>query len=169
MMLLLLSFSMMEHPYSTLFLATHHGVNIYKAWRKTVPGVITWFCLLQQIAFKLSSVLSAALIVKQLSIQNTQLLTQPPLCWDTFMSYTMLAFSLEKVQYQSLPCRNQPGLFGWWKIYCRYQPCTVVWCLCSREVRVGNCLCMDSLSTNHPNEFLNSVIAFVNAEKIISF
>ena len=38
-----------------------------------------------------------------------------------------------------------------------------------REVRVGNCLCMDSLSTNHPNEFLNSVIAFVNAKKIISF
>ena len=38
-----------------------------------------------------------------------------------------------------------------------------------REVRVGNCLCMDSLSTNHPNEFLNNVIAFVNAEKIISF
>ena len=36
-----------------------------------------------------------------------------------------------------------------------------------REGRVGNCLCRDSLSTNH--EFLNIVIAFVNAEKIISF
>ena len=134
-----------------------------------VHGAIRWFCLLQQITFKLLSVLSAALIVKQLSIQNTQLLTQPPLCWDTFMSYTMLAFSLEKVQYQSLPCRNQLSLFDCQKMYCRYQPCTVVWCLCSREVRVGNCLCMDSLSTNHPNEFLNNVIAFVNAEKIISF
>ena len=30
-------------------------------------------------------------------------------------------------------------------------------------------LCMDSLTTNYPNEFLNSVIAFVNVEKIISF
>ena len=69
----------------------------------------------------------------------------------------------------SLPCRNQPGLFDWWKMCCRYQPCTAVWCLCSREVRVSNCLRMDSLSTNHPNKFLNSVIAFVNAEKIISF
>ena len=47
--------------------------------------------------------------------------------------------------------------------------CGAVWCLCSREVRVSNCLCMDSLSSNHPNEFLNSVIAFVNAEKVISF
>ena len=46
---------------------------------------------------------------------------------------------------------------------------TAVWCLCSREVRVGNCLCMDSLTTNHPNEFLNIVLAFVNVEKIISF
>ena len=33
---------------------------------------------------------------------------------------------------------------------------------------MGNYLCMDSLSTNHPNEFINNVIAFVNAEKIIS-
>ena len=47
--------------------------------------------------------------------------------------------------------------------------CGVVWFLCSREVRVANCLCMDSLSTNHPNEFLSIVIAFVNAEKTISF
>ena len=47
--------------------------------------------------------------------------------------------------------------------------CFVVRCLCSREVRVSNCLCMDSLSTNHPNEFLNSVVAFVNAEKVVSF
>ena len=39
----------------------------------------------------------------------------------------------------------------------------------NREGRVANCLCMDSLSTNHPDEFLNSVIAFVNAEKINSF
>ena len=37
-----------------------------------------------------------------------------------------------------------------------------------REVRIANCLCMDSQSTNHPNEFRNSVIAFVKAEKIIS-
>ena len=60
----LFCFSVMEHPCSTLFPATHHGMNIYKAWRKMVPGVITWFCLLQQITFKLPSVLSAALIVK---------------------------------------------------------------------------------------------------------
>ena len=60
-------------------------------------------------------------------------------------------------------------LFDWWKMCCRYQPCTSVWCLCSREVRVGNCFCMDSLSTNYPNEFRNIVIAFVNAEKTISF
>ena len=83
------------------------------------------------------------------------------------MSYTMLAFSLEKVQLSSL-FTVAISLFGWWKMCCRYQPCTAVWCLCSREVRVGSCLCMDSLSINHPNEFL-SVIAFVNAEKIISF
>ena len=38
-----------------------------------------------------------------------------------------------------------------------------------REGRVGNCLCMDSLTTNYPNEFLNSAIAFVNVQKIISF
>ena len=48
---------------------------------------------------------------------------------------------------------------------CRHQPCTVVWCLCSREVRVSNCLCMDSLTTNYPNEFLNIIIAFYNGEK----
>ena len=39
--------------------------------------------------------------------------------------------------------------------------CTAVWRLCSREVRVANCFCMDFLSTNHPNEFLNIVIAFL--------
>ena len=38
-----------------------------------------------------------------------------------------------------------------------------------REGRVAHCLCMDFLSTNHPNEFLNGVIAFVNVKEIISF
>ena len=33
-------------------------------------------------------------------------------------------------------------------------------------MRVANCLCKDSLSINHPNEFINSAIAFVNAEKV---
>ena len=61
---LFLFFSMKEHLCLTLSLDTHLGVNTYKAWRKTVPGVTMWFCLLQQTTFKLPSVLSAALIVK---------------------------------------------------------------------------------------------------------
>ena len=62
--LIVLFFSTKEHLCLTLSLDTHHGVNTYKAWRRMVPGVTMWFCLLQQTAFKLPSVLSAALIVK---------------------------------------------------------------------------------------------------------
>ena len=62
--LMVFSFSTKEHLCLTLSLDTHLGVNTYKAWRKTVTGAIMWFCLLQQIASKLPSVLSAVLTMK---------------------------------------------------------------------------------------------------------
>ena len=61
---LFLFFSMKEHLCLTLSLDTHLGMNTYKAWRKTVLGAIMWFCLLQQITFKLPSVLSAVLTMR---------------------------------------------------------------------------------------------------------
>ena len=96
---LFLFFSMKEHLCLTFSLDTHLGVNTYKAWRKTVLGAIMWFYLLQQITFKLPSVLSAISTVRQLSSQIMHLLIPTPLCWDTFTSYTMSAFSPDKVKH----------------------------------------------------------------------
>ena len=96
--LIVFVFSTKEHLCLTMSLDTHLGVNTYKAWRKTVLGAIMWFCLLQRIIFKLPSVLSAVLTMRYLSSQILHLPIPPPLCWDTFTSYNMLAFSPDKVK-----------------------------------------------------------------------
>ena len=61
---LFLFFSTKGHLCSTLSLDTRLGMNTYRAWRKMVLGAIMWFCLLQQITFKLPSVLSAVLTMR---------------------------------------------------------------------------------------------------------
>ena len=96
---LFLFFSTKELLCLTLSLDTHLGMNTYKAWQKTVLGAIMWFCFLQRITFKLPSVLSVVSTVRYLSSQIMHLLVPTPLCWDTFMNYTMWAFSPVKVKH----------------------------------------------------------------------
>ena len=109
---LFLFFSMKEHLCLTLSLDTHLGVNTYKAWRKTVLGAIMWFCLLQQITFKLPFVLSAVSTVRQLFSQIMHLPIPTPLCLDTFTSYTMSAFSPDKVKHSFYSQTSFFSFFG---------------------------------------------------------
>ena len=91
--------SPMEQSCSVLSTDIHHGLIIWKAWRKKAPGVITLYFMLQQTATILVFVWSAVLAVISWSVRVIPVSSKAIHLWlVTFMSCTMWAFDSNKVQ-----------------------------------------------------------------------